>query len=203
MLVCTKKNLERYVKDILFFWGASKYTFMKKNCSTKWACARVHKHGPKILVALSGHKACGISVGKRWFNPFLRRHPLFCMRILKISLQCEWMALYRKRDAIFFMLWTWTKKIVSLTEYSVLMKRITAVQRCEEELINGVPTGSVWSCHRSGLILTDVFTEWFDNLVLLCLAFGSWSCGADCVGHYSHTRNICGGQSQEREYCEY
>jgi hypothetical protein len=38
------------------------------------------------------------------------------------------------------------------------------------------------------LILTHVFTESFDNLVLLCLAFGSWSCGADCVGHYSHTK---------------
>ena len=60
----------------------------------------------------------------------------------------------------------------------------------KKELMNGTPPGCTYSCHESGWIQTESFTEWF-------MEFIKWACPTEenpailvLDGHYSHTRNL-------------
>lgn len=59
-----------------------------------------------------------------------------------------------------------------------------------EHLMQGAPTGSIWACHPSGWIQTNIFTQWFSHFVKFTKPTNDDPILLVLDGHYSHTRNI-------------
>lgn len=58
------------------------------------------------------------------------------------------------------------------------------------ELMDGMPPGSVYACHVSGWIQTDVFTQWFRHFISITKPTEECPVLLILDGHYSHTRNL-------------
>lgn len=58
------------------------------------------------------------------------------------------------------------------------------------ELMNGAPLGSIYACHPSGWIQTDIFTEWFRHFLLHVKPTEEDPAVLVLDGHFTHTRNI-------------
>lgn len=58
------------------------------------------------------------------------------------------------------------------------------------ELMNGTPPGCTYSCHESGWIQSDSFTEWFMEFIKLTRPTEEDPVVLVLDGHYSHTRNL-------------
>lgn len=56
--------------------------------------------------------------------------------------------------------------------------------------MNGAPSGSIWACHPSGWIQTNIFTQWFAHFIDYTKPTEDAPFFLVLDGHYSHTRNI-------------
>ena len=58
------------------------------------------------------------------------------------------------------------------------------------ELMNGSPLGSIYACHPSGWIQTEIFTKWFRHFLLHVKPTEDDPAVLVLDGHFTHTRNI-------------
>ena len=63
------------------------------------------------------------------------------------------------------------------------------VQR-KPELMDGAPPGSVYACHPSGWMQTDLFTDWFHHFLAFAKPTKSKPVLLILDGHATHTKNI-------------
>ena len=62
--------------------------------------------------------------------------------------------------------------------------------RMKAELMDGAPNGSIFACHKSGWIPTEIFTQWFEHLVRLSGARKDNQVLLILDGHSTPTTNI-------------
>ena len=67
---------------------------------------------------------------------------------------------------------------------------VFSIKNMKEELMDGAPAGSISSCHPSGWIQIDIFTEWLDHFVHLVKPSADDSVLLIVGGQYSHTKNL-------------
>jgi hypothetical protein len=60
----------------------------------------------------------------------------------------------------------------------------------KKELMEGAPAGSISTCHPSGWIQTDIFTEWFGHFVHFIKPSADDPVLLIVGGHYLHTKNL-------------
>ena len=63
-------------------------------------------------------------------------------------------------------------------------------KKCETELMNGTPPGSIHACHPSGRIQSEIFTHWFLRLIKHTKPAKEDPVILVPDGHYSHTRSL-------------
>lgn len=63
-------------------------------------------------------------------------------------------------------------------------------KRMKAELLNGAPPGTIATCHPSGWIQTDLFTQWLQHFISFTKPSKEDPVVLILDGHYSHTRNI-------------
>lgn len=69
-------------------------------------------------------------------------------------------------------------------------KLIWPRKNMKKELMNGTPPGTTYSCHESGWIQTESFTEWFMDFIKYTRPTEEDPVVLVLDGHYSHTRNL-------------
>ena len=62
--------------------------------------------------------------------------------------------------------------------------------RMKAELMDGAPNGSIFACHKSGWMQTEIFTQWFEHFVRLSGARKDNQVLLIPDGHSTHTANI-------------
>ena len=56
--------------------------------------------------------------------------------------------------------------------------------------MDGAPPGSIYACHQSGWIQTNIFCQWFDHITKFVKPTEAEPVILIIDGHHSHTRNI-------------
>ena len=62
--------------------------------------------------------------------------------------------------------------------------------RMKPELMDGAPPGSIFECHKSGWMQTDIFTTWFKHFVKVSGASNENKVLLILDGHKTHTQNL-------------
>lgn len=60
----------------------------------------------------------------------------------------------------------------------------------KQELMDGTPLGSIFACHPSGWIQSDIFTQWFRHFIKHVEPTAANPAVLVLDGHFTHTRNI-------------
>ena len=62
--------------------------------------------------------------------------------------------------------------------------------RRKPEMMNGAPPGSIFACHPSGWMQTDLFTDWFRHFIAFAKPANNKPVLLVLDGHATHTKNI-------------
>ena len=57
-------------------------------------------------------------------------------------------------------------------------------------MMNGAPPGSIFACHPSGWMQTDLFTDWFRHFIAFAKPANNKPVLLVLDGHATHTKNI-------------
>jgi len=79
---------------------------------------------------------------------------------------------------------------MSLTGHFIPPLLVFPRKNMKQELMNGTPPGSIHTCHPSGWIQSEIFSQWFLHFMKHTKPIKKDPVIFVPGGHYSHTRNI-------------